>query len=263
MNIPSVEEVKRIAAAADSTELAALERALEGDMRKGVLQALRSAHARINAEAAEHARLEGLYAFERDVAQSHGAKIVVGIDEVGRGCLAGPLVVGAVVLPEHPHIEELNDSKQLTEQKRTSLAHEIKQVAQAWAVYFLEPEYIDNHGMTASLKKAFSGVVAHIEEQNITPDIVLLDGNPLGFDTREVNVVKGDAQCASIAAASIVAKVERDQFMIAAEKTYPGYGFARHKGYGTHDHREAIRKLGLTDFHRKSFCSEFLQDTLF
>ena len=117
--------------------------------------------------------------------------------------------------------------------------------------------------MTACLKKAFKQAIAEIESQGVHADVVLLDGNPLHIDPREINVVKGDAKCASISAASVIAKVERDQLMREYDKRYPGYDFASSKGYGSARHRQAIAEMGVTPIHRVSFCGNFLQESLF
>lgn len=252
-----------MSAAADEAELSALERSLADDRRVGVRKVLAAARERLEASAAEERRLAGLYERERALAAEREAAVVLGLDEVGRGPLAGPLAVGAVVLPPTPRIGGLNDSKQVSEAKRASVADEIRRVAVAWAVEMVPPEDIDALGVTSSLKRAFGAAVSAIERQGVTPDLILLDGNPLRFDEREVNIVKGDSACASIAAASIIAKVERDALMEALDAEYPAYGFAANKGYGTQAHRDAIHRHGLSALHRKSFCSEFIQQSLF
>lgn len=117
--------------------------------------------------------------------------------------------------------------------------------------------------MTQCLKRAFSNVVKQIETEGIKIDLILLDGNPLSFDKREVNVIKGDSKCASISAASIIAKVERDNYMESISEKYPEYNFAQNKGYGTAAHIEAIKIHGLSDLHRRSFCNSFMQMSLF
>lgn len=183
---------------------------------------------------------------------------------MGRGPLAGPLTVGAVVLrKDAPPIEGLNDSKQVPEAHRLALAETIKERALAWAIVDIEPSEIDECGMTACLRKAFRQAVAEIEAQGIEPEVILLDGNPLHLDPREMNVVHGDARCASISAASLIAKVSRDALMVSYEKEYPGYDFASSKGYGSARHRQAIAEKGLTPIHRVSFCQNFLQESLF
>ena len=160
-------------------------------------------------------------------------------------------------------IEGLNDSKQVPEAHRLALAETIKERALAWAIVDIEPSEIDECGMTACLRKAFRQAVAEIEAQGIEPEVILLDGNPLHLDPREMNVVHGDARCASISAASLIAKVSRDALMVSYEKEYPGYDFASSKGYGSARHRQAIAEKGLTPIHRVSFCQNFLQESLF
>lgn len=257
---PTVAEVKEKLQHADAAEFAVLERSLVADTRKGVQAALATARRRLAAEEAEAQRLAGMYAFQSQVADG---RVVVGLDEVGRGPLAGPLAVGAVVLPDEPRIEGLNDSKQVKPDDRERIAAQIKQVALAWTVQYIEPQDIDANGMTASLVTAFRRAVAAVEASGIVPEVVLLDGNPLHMDSREVNVVKGDGKCASIAAASIVAKVERDALMCEYAARYPGYDFASNKGYASAAHIQAIKERGLCPIHRASFCHAFTQESLF
>lgn len=246
--------------AADADELAVLERTVRADTRKTVQGALRTARKRIDAQRDEAARLDAMYETQERIADG---RVTVGLDEVGRGPLAGPLTVGAVILPLDPRIQGIHDSKQLSAEAREECAARIRLEAAAYAIVHIPPRDIDEFGMTACLKTAFSRAVREIEAQGIIPDVVLLDGNPLRFDPREVNVVKGDATCASIGAASIIAKVERDALMVRFASEYPGYGFERNKGYGSEEHQAAIREHGLTPIHRRSFCTSFLQDALF
>lgn len=256
----TVADIRERLRAADQQEFDVLERSLVADTRKGVRAAVEVARKRLQAEVAEQQRLASLYGF--DAAQACGG-VLVGLDEVGRGPLAGPLAVGAVVLPPQPRIAGLNDSKQVKPELRQAIAQQVRQQALACTVQYVEPQDIDRQGMTASLKQAFAQAVAAIEQQGFLVDVVLLDGNPLHFDPREVNVVKGDAKSASIAAASIIAKVERDQFMCRQAELYPAYGFDSNKGYGCESHIQAIRQQGLCPLHRRSFCTSFTQDTLF
>ena len=198
---PTVADIKQRLHEADEREFAVLERSLVADARKGVRDAVERARARLAAEAAERQRLASLYAFERALAAERGDGVIVGLDEVGRGPLAGPLAVGAVVLPSEPFIEGLNDSKQVKPEARERIAVQVKAVAVAWTVEYVEASDIDACGMTASLALAFRRAIRRIEEAGVRPDVVLLDGNPMRLDEREVNVVKGDGKCASIAAA--------------------------------------------------------------
>ena len=184
----TVAEIKKRLSEADAEEFAVLERALVADERKGVRSALAVAKRRLQAEADEEARLASMYSFERSLCGENPHAVVVGLDEVGRGPLAGPLAVGAVVLPAGPKIAGLNDSKQVKPADRERIAAEVKRVALAWDVHYIEPSYIDDHGMTASLRLAFASAVKAIERAGVRPDVILLDGNPLHLDPREVNV---------------------------------------------------------------------------
>jgi len=259
----TVTEIVEMLRRADEREFAALERSLAADARKGVRKAVEVARKRIEAERAEAERLKSLYEFERSLLPEGAEGFIVGLDEVGRGPVAGPLAVGAVVLPAEGRIEGLNDSKQVKPDVRAEIAERIKRDAVAWAVEFVEPGEIDGDGMSASLRRAFTGALGQIIAQGIEPALVLVDGNPLRIHERERNVVKGDAKCASIAAASIVAKVERDALMDRMALKYPEYGFEENKGYASPHHIEAIRKHGLCEIHRVSFCHSFKQETLF
>lgn len=216
----------------------------------------------IKASPEEIERVSKLYKFQETISSMPGS-VILGLDEVGRGPLAGPLTVGGVVLKKEPYVLGLNDSKKISPKKREKIAEEIKNNCVIYKTYSIPPKEIDELGITECLKRAFRKVVDLIEEEGINPDVILLDGNPLSFDPREVNVVKGDAKCASISAASIVAKVERDTYMVSISEQYSNYNFAKNKGYGTKEHIDAIKKFGLTDVHRKSFCGSFMQMSLF
>lgn len=253
-------EIRKLLKTANREQYDSLARALAADERKGVVAALASAKKRLDAEDAEAARLEGMYAFQAECARGG---IAVGLDEVGRGPVAGPLTVAAVVLPDEPRIEGLNDSKQVSPENRERIAEEVKRVALAWHIEHVEPAYIDEHGMAQSLRMAFSAALAGVEAQGVACDAVLLDGNALHLDPREINVVKGDARCASIAAASIIAKVERDALMVRYAQEYPEYGFDSCKGYASAEHIAAIKTYGLTPLHRATFCRAWTQDALF
>ncbi len=256
----TVAELQDRLSRADAADFAVLERALCADTRKGVVEALRKARARLEREHEEADRLASLYAFQSRLASG---KLIVGLDEVGRGPLAGPLAIGAVILPEKPLIPGLDDSKKIPPDKRSVLADEIKETALAWTVVYVQPRVIDSSGMTFALRQGFANAIKQIEAKGWVPEAVLLDGNPLRMDAREINIVKGDAKCASIAAASIVAKTERDALMCEYAKQYREYGFDANKGYASMHHRQAIRDYGLTPIHRVSFCTSFMQESLF
>jgi ribonuclease HII len=182
-----------------------------------------------------------------------GFSFVAGVDEVGRGPLAGPVTAAAVVFPKHiPELPAVNDSKQLTHQRRLELRDEIMAVPGVqYAISQLEPDEIDRINILQASMEAMRRAIAQL--QNV--DYVLVDGNRL--PTLEIPaefIIKGDAKSASIAAASILAKVHRDELMERYAEEYPGYGFENHKGYGTKEHVAALEKLGITPIHRKSFA---------
>lgn len=223
------------------------------DPRAQVRKACERARRRLDRERAERERVEGMYARMRELG---GAGVVVGVDEVGRGSVAGPLTVCAVCLPDEPRIWGVNDSKQLSPARREILAVRIAETARAIGICHIPPERIDAIGMARSLREAVAGAVA---DTGLAPDCVLMDGNPLGAVPNERDVVHGDATVACIAAASIVAKVTRDELMVELDAEYPGYHLARSKGYASPEHIQAIRERGLTPVHRVSFCGNFLE----
>ncbi|WP_418950451.1 ribonuclease HII [Slackia isoflavoniconvertens] len=257
-------EIREALKVTNRVEYEALARALAADERKGVKAALKSAARRLAAEDAEAARLNGMYSFQAKLA---GGGIAVGLDEVGRGPVAGPLAIGAVVLPDDPRVEGVNDSKQLSAERREEIAAVVREVAIAWDIEYIQPQEIDEHGMTWALRTANLRAIAAIEEQlsakDTSLDAVLLDGNAQHLDAREVNIVKGDGKCASIAAASIIAKVDRDALMCRYAEQFPHYGFESNKGYASAEHIEAIKQYGLSPVHRASFCRAWTQEALF
>lgn len=177
--------------------------------------------------------------------------LLAGTDEVGRGPLAGPVVAAAVILDPDKPIAGLADSKKLSEKKREALFDEIKKKALAWSIASASVEEIDKinilHASLLAMKRA-------VERLSISPEYVLVDGNYcLKISTPCEAVIKGDSRVACISAASILAKVSRDREMVALDKVYPGYGLAKHKGYPTKFHLEALKKLGVNDLYRKSF----------
>lgn len=178
--------------------------------------------------------------------------LVAGVDEVGRGPLAGPVVAAAVILdPDNP-IEGLADSKKLTEKRREALSAEIKQKALSWAISRAEVEEIDDINI---LQASLLAMKRSVETLSHYPELALIDGNHCPkLDCAMEAIIKGDSKEPAISAASILAKVARDNEMKDMEEIYPGYGFAKHKGYPTKQHREAIIKLGITDIHRKSYA---------
>lgn len=184
-----------------------------------------------------------------------GYKLIAGVDEVGRGPLAGPVCSAAVILPEGLIIEGVDDSKKLSEKKRECLYDEIIKKAIAYSVAFVEPDVIDEINIRMATHTAMQNAVNGL---SVKPDLLLVDGNDrLPFDNIQSEyVVKGDTKFECIAAASIVAKVTRDRLMKEMENLYPGYDFAKNKGYGTKSHMLGIRERGLTPIHRKSFITD-------
>ena len=195
-----------------------------------------------------------LWRFERE-ALEQGHALVCGCDEAGAGPLAGPVYAAAVILPLGVEIEGLDDSKKLTEKKREALFPVIQEKALAWAVARVEAAEIDATDILSARMKAMQ---VAMDQLSLRPDFALIDGNrdhgrSFALTTPHCCIVKGDSLSASIAAASILAKVSRDRFMVEQDRLYPAYGFARHKGYGTAQHREAIARLGPCPIHRRTF----------
>lgn len=201
-------------------------------------------------------RLKNMLEIE-DKLYSEGYNFVCGVDEAGRGPLCGPVVAAAVILPKDEYIEGVNDSKKLTEKKREKLYDDIMMKAVAASIGISDVDVIEKVNILNATKLAMKQA---IEKLSMKPDYVLIDGNQMiDINIKAETVVSGDAKSESIAAASIIAKVTRDRMLIEFDKKYPEYGFAKHKGYGTKSHIEAIQKYGLTDIHRPSFCKKFVK----
>lgn len=184
---------------------------------------------------------------------NEGYKFVAGIDEAGRGPLAGPVCAAAVILPEDLVIDGINDSKKLTEKKREILFDIITKSAIAYSIEFVSPEVIDEINIKQATSLAMHNALKNLK---IKADFVIIDGNDnIPYEIPFKYVIKGDAKSQTIAAASILAKVSRDRLMIKLNEEYPEYGFAKHKGYGTKVHIEAIQKFGVLPVHRKSFMT--------
>ena len=191
-----------------------------------------------------------LWEIEREL-HAEGIGLICGVDEAGRGPLAGPVCAAAVILPPETELAGLNDSKKISEKKREQLFPEIQRVALAWRVAFASVEEIEERNILGATMLAMNRAIAGL---SLTPDLALIDGNR----NKEIEVpsrcvVHGDARCASIAAASILAKVSRDHLMLELAREYPQYGFEKHKGYGTRAHYAALREYGPCPAHRPSF----------
>lgn len=196
-----------------------------------------------------------LWAIQREIKSERGEIVICGVDEAGRGPLAGPVCAAAMILPDGYEIPGLNDSKQLTDKKRRELFPIIKEQAIAYGIAMVDEKTIDEVNI---LNATFLAMKDAISQLSVRPDLALIDGNRTSeFGVEAIPVVKGDARDASIAAASILAKVTRDTFMEEMDKQYPEYGFAVHKGYGTRRHYDAIREYGMCPIHRRTFLKKF------
>lgn len=250
----TVADIRSMFSRTDVDELPQLIGRFATDARPGVQDACDAARKRVGRRDAELSRLESLTAVQADL-HARGIAVVAGVDEVGRGALAGPVSAAAVVLPISVRIIGLNDSKKLTPEQREQLSAEIMQTALAVSIAHVSPEIIDRDGIAAAnthaMRKAILGL-------SLAPGHVLIDGLhvELGFPTTAI--VRGDRFVAAIAAASIVAKVARDALMRENDALFPAYGFAQNKGYGTLEHIEIIERCGPCPLHRMSFspCSQ-------
>lgn len=246
-------EIKARFAACPVEGLTELLAQYEQDERSGVQAECKKAQKRLQAYEAERQRIWQMKSFEREY---EGFGYVCGIDEVGRGPLAGPVVAGAVILPKDCQILYLNDSKQLTAKKREELYDVIMAEAVSVGLGFVGPERIDEINILQATYEAMREAIGKLDP---LPDVLLNDAVTIpGVSIRQVPIIKGDAKSVSIAAASIVAKVTRDRMMEQYDEVFPEYGFAQNKGYGAAAHIEAIRKYGPTPIHRRSFIKNFL-----
>lgn len=249
--IPLAELRRRLAAAASDASTRRLLRALREDGRVGARTLAEDADRRLRRSRGERLRVSRLFALRRRLARE-GARVVAGADEVGVGPLAGPVVACAVVLPGHVDLPGLDDSKKLSAVARERLAAQIRAQALALCVASASPAEIDRRNILRARFEALRRAVAGL---SCVPDHVLVDGQAIpDFEWRQTALVGGDGRDGSIAAASIVAKVQRDALMRKLALRYPGYGFERHKGYGTREHLDALRRLGPSPVHRRSFA---------
>ena len=240
--------------AAAITELPVLFSEYETDERAGVQAEINKAKKRVLSYEKELNRTRELMRYEREyAAYAH----ICGIDEVGRGPLAGPVVAGAVILPKDCDILYINDSKKLSEKKREELYEVIMEKAVAVGIGYSSPERIDEINI---LQATYEAMREAIGKLSVTPDILLNDAVTIPeVEVRQVPIIKGDAKSISIGAASIVAKVTRDRLMVRYDGVYPKYGFFSNKGYGAQAHIEALKKYGPCPIHRKSFIKNFCE----
>ena len=242
-----ISEVKELLLGNPSSEQIKM---LQADERSGVQKLLLAYYKRLEKEAQEKERFTKMLAYESEY-YAQGVQYVAGVDEAGRGPLAGPLVIAAVILPRNAFIAGLNDSKQLSAAKRDKLYDEILAKAVAIEVNIVSVSNIDKYNIYAATQRGMAQVLEHLPVQ---PQVALIDAMPVTAKNMEcVPIVHGDALSASIAAASIIAKVTRDRIMERLDTLFPAYGFAHNKGYGSGAHMQAIAEFGATKWHRRSY----------
>ena len=243
----TISEIREILLGSPSEEFLA---ELELDSRVAVKKLLQAYHKRVEKAALERERFHKMLSYERNYYEE-GAKLIAGVDEAGSGPLAGPLVIAAVVMPQEFFISGLNDSKQISASKRDKLYDEILQKALSVSVNIVSISNIDELNIYRATQQGMAEVLLHLDKQ---PDVALIDAMPVeAGDIKTVSLVHGDALSASIAAASIIAKVTRDRIMEKLDTLYPAYKFANNKGYGSKDHMQAIDQDGVTEWHRRSY----------
>ena len=255
MKDKSVKEIKEIIENLSIDKYLEYIEILRSDERKSVKALALKLAKRLDAIRREEERLEIINAFENDGYQK-GYLYIGGIDEAGRGPLAGPVVASVVVFKQNTKIEGINDSKKLSEAKREELFDIIKDQALDYGIGIVNNEEIDEFNILNATYMAMKKAINCLEK---TPDYLLVDAATIpGIEIDQKPIIKGDSKSISIAAASILAKVTRDHIMYAYDEMYPEYGFKGHKGYGTKEHYEAIEKHGITPIHRKSFLKNVL-----
>lgn len=253
MNKKSISQIKEEFEQADAAQRAVLYEVYSSDDRAGVKKLVSAYRKKEEALQKERMRLEDMHSFEHKYSTY---SLICGIDEAGRGPLAGPVVAGAVILPKDCEILYLNDSKKLSPAKREALYEEIMEKAEAVGVGMASPARIDEINI---LQATYEAMREAVDNLGVTPELLLNDAVTIpDVSIPQVPIIKGDAKSVSIAAASIIAKVTRDRLMVQYDEILPGYGFARHKGYGSKDHIEAIRRLGPTPIHRQTFIKNFV-----
>ena len=222
---------------------------LEQDSRSGVIQAIAKRKKEIQKRLDEDERLEGMLAYEKEL-YTQGIQLIAGVDEVGRGPLAGPVVAAAVILPKACKIPGLNDSKKIPKSKHKEIYEAVLQNAIAIGIGVKDNHVIDQVNIYEATRLAMMEAIGQLEPQ---PQHLLIDAMRLDLPIPQTSIIKGDANSLSIAAASIVAKVTRDQMMEEFDCEYPGYDFTQNAGYGTANHLAGLHKLGVTPIHRRSF----------
>ena len=222
---------------------------LEQDSRSGVIQAIEKRKREIQKRLDEDERLEGMLPYEKEC-YARGIELIAGVDEVGRGPLAGPVVAAAVILPKGSKIPGLNDSKKIPKSKHKEIYEAVLQESIAIGIGVKDNQVIDQVNIYEATKLAMMEAIGQLDPQ---PQHLLIDAMKLDLSIPQTSIIKGDANSLSIAAASIVAKVTRDQMMEEFDREYPGYDFAQNAGYGTANHLAGLYQLGVTPIHRRSF----------
>ena len=222
---------------------------LEQDSRSGVIQAIAKRKRELQKQVDEDLRLEKMLAYEKEL-YTQGIHLIAGVDEVGRGPLAGPVVAAAVILPENCKIPGLNDSKKIPKSKHHAIYQAVLDQALSVGIGIKDNQVIDQVNIYEATKLA---MLEAIQELDPRPQHLLIDAMKLDLPIPQTSIIKGDANSLSIAAASIVAKVTRDQMMEEFDREYPGYDFAQNAGYGTANHLDGLHQLGVTPIHRRSF----------
>ncbi len=249
----TIGEIKQELKAAEVTMLPSFIKIYQLDERGGVQQAVAQARKKMAALEFEKARMEALKQYEREYQE---CGFICGIDEVGRGPLAGPVVAAAVILPKDCDILYINDSKKLSEKKREELYDVIMEKAVAVGVGMVSPQRIDEINI---LQATYEAMREAINKLSVPPDILLNDAVTIpGVAIRQIPIIKGDAKSISIGAASIIAKVTRDRLMVEYDEILPAYDFASNKGYGAQKHIEALKEIGPSPIHRRSFIKNFI-----
>ena len=246
--MPTIKEIKECLATIDRLDHPLFEE-LIADGRAGVQAAISKRKRELQKQVEEDQRLEKMLAYEKEL-YAQGIQLIAGVDEVGRGPLAGPVVAAAVILPENCKIPGLNDSKKIPKSKHQAIYQAVLDQALSVGIGVKDNQVIDQVNIYEATKLAMLEAIQELDQQ---PQHLLIDAMKLDLPISQTSIIKGDANSLSIAAASIVAKVTRDQMMAAYDQEYPGYDFGQNAGYGTTKHLEGLEKYGVTPIHRRSF----------
>ena len=246
--MPTIKEIKERLATIDRLDHPLFEE-LIADGRAGVQAAISKRKRELQKQVEEDLRLEKMLAYEKEL-YAQGIQLIAGVDEVGRGPLAGPVVAAAVILPENCKIPGLNDSKKIPKSKHQAIYQAVLDQALSVGIGVKDNQVIDQVNIYEATKLAMLEAIQELDQQ---PQHLLIDAMKLDLPISQTSIIKGDANSLSIAAASIVAKVTRDQMMAAYDQEYPGYDFGQNAGYGTTKHLEGLEKYGVTPIHRRSF----------